>query len=531
MNEKSLKNLEKGVKFTAETARENGRKGAEKSNAAQRRKKTAAELAAYMLESGLNDGGKNIVKKLIPGIQDDDLTLAAAMVAGQAQAAIKGNTSAYLALTEQAEAVRAKKEAEAKQNAVYHLDMDQVPDNFHRLIRDIRRHDHQQYIIHGGRGSMKSSTVAMEIIELLRNHKEVYACVLRQVGTTLKDSVYSKIKWAIAKQGLESKFKCTVNPMEITLIATGQKIFFRGADDPAKLKSIAPEFGYIGVLWFEELDQFGGPEAVRKIEQSVIRGGDTAWIFKTFNPPISRNNWANKYAAEPADFKLIHKSAYTDLGPEKEWLGEAFIQEAEHLKQTNPTAYDHEYAGEPVGLGTEIFPFVELRTITDEEIAQQERIYQGQDWGWSPDPKAFVRLSYNHNTETIMLLDELGGTCIRTKDFAEMIKKKGYDDYEIRCGVDEPEHINDYRDAGLPAREAIVTPGSVRRTHEWLQCRKIVIDPARTPRAYKEFTEYEHDVDMKTGEVIDGYPDRNNHWIDAVRYSISPIAMRRGNPA
>ena len=112
-----------------------------------------------------------------------------------------------------------------------------------------------------------------------------------------------------------------------------------------------------------------------------------------------------------------------------------------------------------------------------------------------------------------------------------MILDKHYDDFEIRCGVDETEHINDFRDMGLPARGAIVTPGSVRRTFEWLQCRKIVIDPARTPRAYKEFSEYAHDVDKKTGEVIDGYPDKDNHWIDATRYATSPISMRRGDPA
>ena len=129
-----------------------------------------------------------------------------------------------------------------------------------------------------------------------------------------------------------------------------------------------------------------------------------------------------------------------------------------------------------------------------------------------------------------MLLDELGGTCIRTRDMARQIIDKGYDDYEIRCGVDEPEHINDYKDMGLAARPAITTPGSVRRTHEWLQCRKIVIDPARTPRAYAEFTQYEHDTD-KNGEVIDGYPDKNNHWIDALRYATSPLSMRRGNSA
>ena len=378
---------------------------------------------------------------------------------------------------------------------------------------------------------MKSSTAAMTIIELIKNNRGVHAVVMRQVKETLKDSVFAKLQWAISKQGLTEEFKITKSPMEITLISTGQKIYFRGADDPGKIKSISPEFGYIGILWFEELDQFGGEEAVRKIEQSVIRGGDRAWIFKTFNPPISRNNWANKFANEPAGFKLVHRSSYTDLGMESEWLGAAFIQEAEHLRDTNPDAYKHEYLGEPIGIGAEIFPFLEIRTITDEEIARQERIYQGQDWGWSPDPKAFIRLSYSHSTETIMLIDEDGGTCIRTQDMAKRIIDRGYNDYEIRCGVDEPEHINDYRDAGLPAREAIVTPGSVRRTHEWLQCRKIVIDPARTPRAYKEFSEYEHDVDVKSGEVIDGYPDRNNHWIDAVRYATSPLSMRRGESA
>lgn len=529
MNEQNLK------PFTSDQNREeaakNGRKGGIASGEAKRRKKNIAELSKMMLDMKLSERNAAALKKLVPDISGEDMTNAAAMVAGQISSAIRGNTTAFLAVSEQADIAQKKEEAEEKLHATYHLDLDQIPDNFHRLIRDIRRHDHQQYVMHGGRGSMKSSTAAMEVIELLKNNRGVHAVVLRQVKETLKDSVFAKLQWAISKQGLSEEFKITKSPMEITLISTGQKIYFRGADDPGKIKSISPEFGYIGILWFEELDQFGGEEAVRKIEQSVIRGGDKAWIFKTFNPPISRNNWANKYTDEPADFKLVHKSAYTDLGVEQEWLGEAFVQEAEHLKKTNPNAYAHEYGGEPIGIGAEIFPFLEIRTITDDEIAKQERIYQGQDWGWSPDPKAFIRLSYSHSTETILLIDEDGGTCIRTKDMAKRIIDKGYNDYEIRCGVDEPEHINDYRDSGLLAREAIVTPGSVRRTHEWLQCRKIVIDPARTPRAYKEFTEYEHDVDMKTGEVIDGYPDRNNHWIDAVRYSISPIAMRRGNPA
>ena len=438
-------------------------------------------------------------------------------------------------------ALRIREEQKAKEAAAkaardaaeYHTDLDIIGDAFHPLIRDIRQKKHREYVLCGGRGSLKSTMVFTILEELLKNNKQMHALVMRQVGNTLRDSVYAQIQWSVDKQSENPLFdkdnwSFKVSPLEITYKPTGQKIYFRGADDPGKIKSIKVPFGYIGILIFEELDQFGGEEAVRKIEQSAIRGGDEAYVFKMFNPPISKNNWANKYADKPKESKVVHRSTYLEAPPE--WLGKPFIDEAEHLKETAPDAYAHEYLGEPIGLGTEIFKKLEIRTITDEEIARQERIYQGQDWGWEPDPKAFIRCSYSHATETIMLLDEMGGTCIRTKDMAQMIIDKGYGAHEIRCGVDEMEHINDFRDMGLPARPAIVTPGSVRRTHEWLQCRKIVIDPKRTPRAYKEFIEYEHDTD-KSGEVIDGYPDRNNHFIDALRYATSPLSMKRGNSA
>lgn len=428
-----------------------------------------------------------------------------------------------------------KKAAEkaARDAARYRTDLHELADSFHPLIRDIRNKKHREYVLDGGRGSTKSTTVFTLVFEIIKNNPQMHALVVRQVANTLRDSVYAQMQWSLEKQAENPLFdkdnwQFKVSPLEIIYKPTGQKIYFRGADDPGKIKSIKVPFGHIGVLVFEELDQFGGEEPVRKIEQSAIRGGDEAYIFKMFNPPISKNNWANKYAAMPKETMLVHHSSYLDVPPE--WLGKPFLEEAEHLKAVNPEAYEHEYLGKPIGLGTEIFKRLEIRKITDEEIQKQERIYQGQDWGWEPDPKAFIRCAYSHATETIMLLDELGGTCIRTRDMAKQIIEKGYDDYEIRCGVDEPEHINDYKDMGLAARAAITTPGSVRRTHEWLQCRKIVIDPARTPRAYKEFTQYEHDTD-KNGEIIDGYPDKNNHWIDALRYATSPLSMRRGNSA
>ncbi len=438
------------------------------------------------------------------------------------------------ALTIKAERDEKKRiEEEAKKAAAYHTDLDSIADTFHPVVRAMRNKKYREFVLRGGRGSTKSSCGTEIPFELMMNNSQIHALALRQVANTLRDSIYAQFQWSCDKQAenpmfVRENWDFKLSPLEITYKPTGQKIYFRGADDPGKIKSIKVPFGHIGIVIFEEFDQFGGEEAVRKIEQSAIRGGDDAWIIKMFNPPISVNNWANNYANKSKESMLVHSSTYLDVP--HEWLGKAFIDEAEHLKRVNPDAYRHEYLGEPIGLGTEIFKFLEIRTITDEEIARQERIYQGQDWGWEPDPKAFIRCSYSHATETIMLIDELGGTCIRTKDMAKQIIDKGYYDYEIRCGVDEPEHINDFKDAGLPARSAIVTPGSVRRTFEWLQCRKIVIDPARTPRAYKEFTEYEHDVD-KNGEVIDGYPDRNNHWIDALRYATSPLSMRRGNSA
>ena len=437
------------------------------------------------------------------------------------------------ALTIKAEQEEKKRLAEeAKVAKEYHTDLDIIADTFHPVVRAMRQKKYREFVLEGGRGSTKSSCGMTIPFELMMNHPNVHAVVYRQVKDTLKTSVYAQFEWSADKQAenpmfVRENWDFKLSPLEITYKPTGQKIYFKGADDSGKSKSIKVPFGYIGILIFEELDQFG-EEDVRKIEQSVVRGGEDFWVIKMFNPPISINNWANKYAATPKKSMLVHKSTYLDV-PE-EWLGQAFIEEAEHLKSVNPDAYRHEYLGEPIGLGTEIFKFLEIRTITDEEIARQERIYQGQDWGWEPDPKAFIRLSYNHATETIMLIDEMGGTCIRTKDMAQKIIDAGYNDYEVRCGVDEQEHINDYKDMGLAARGAIAGPGSLKRTMEWLQCRKIVIDPARTPRAHKEFTEYEHDVD-RNGDAIDGYPDRGNHWIDATRYATSPISMRRGNSA
>lgn len=432
-------------------------------------------------------------------------------------------------------ALRIKEEHEEKKKAeelarkakVYHIDLDMIPDAFHWVIRDIRKAGHREYVLKGGRASTKSSTIAMMILELLKNNTDIHALVCRKVANTIKDSVYAKIKWSINKQGLSDEFILRKSPFEIERKSTGQIIYFRGCDDKEKIRSINPEFGYIGVLWLEELDQFNGEEEIRDITESAIRGGEKAWIFKSFNPPKTKNNWANKWLLTPKENRLVHHSTYHDVP--LEWLGKPFIEEAEHLKAVNPDAYDHEYGGEVNGNGGVVFTNIEIRKITDEEISHFDRIYQGVDWGWI-DPYAFLRTHYSSAQEKIYLIDENYGSNLPNKTTAKWIIDKGYNDYRVTCDSEDPKSTNDYRDFGISAYNAIKGPGSVEYGFKWLQSRTLVIDPARTPNAFKEITEYEYKRD-KEGNVISGYPDGNDHAISALRYAYESLFNKRGTSA
>ena len=356
----------------------------------------------------------------------------------------------------------------------------------------------------------------------------MHACVLRKVGGTLKDSVFSQIKWAIHALGLDDEFQCKANPIEIVYKKTGQIIYFRGCDDPIKLKSIKPPFGYIGILWIEERDQLSGAEEERSVKQSVLRGGALSYDFASYNPPKSRDNWVNKELREPNPNRVVHHSTYIDAPPE--WLGQKFIDDADHLKTVDPKAYEHEYMGIPNGDGGNVFDNIEIRTITDEEISRFDHIYQGADWGWYPDPFAFVRLNYDRTREAITFIDEIVNNKTSNEENAKKLKEKGYDDAYITCDSAEPKSVNDFRSLGLPAKLAVKGPGSVEYGMKWLQSRKLVIDPARTPRVYKEFLHYEFERN-KDGDVMSGYPDENNHTIDATRYSLERVFNKFGSNA
>lgn len=254
----------------------------------------------------------------------------------------------------------------------------------------------------GGRASLKSSYVGTEVVLQLVKHPDCHALVTRQVGDTMRDSVYAQILWAIDKLGLTTKFKCTQSPLQCTYTPTGQRILFRGLDDPQKIKSIKLPFGYIGILWFEEADQIkGGEDAVRNVQQSALRGGEFGLTFISFNPPAASRNWANRYAREERKGKRIHHSTY--LQAPAAWLGPKFLAQAEYIKETQPTKYRHEYLGEVVGSGTQVFENLRLEPISQKTIRNFDTIENGVDWGWYPDPWAFNRCHYDAARKTLYM--------------------------------------------------------------------------------------------------------------------------------
>lgn len=403
---------------------------------------------------------------------------------------------------------------------------------FYTVHNDIKNHNHTYYDLTGGRGSLKSSFISIEIVQGLmkKENANKHAAVYRRVGDTLETSVFSQIEWAIDKLGVSHLWKLTKSPMRAIYLPTDQRIIFKGLDYAQKSKSIKVPFGYIGYLWFEEFDEFAGEEEIRKVQQSVIRGGDEFIVFKSMNPPKSRHNWANDYIEKEKIRSDTLVSQTTYLTSPKAWLGQQFIDDAEWLKEVNPKAYEHEYMGIPVGTGTEVFDNLEIREITDEEIARWDNLYRGVDWGWYPDPFHYGCMYYDSRRLTLYIFEEFRTNKMKNADTAQVLKDEfnlgRYD--VVTCDSAEEKSIADYRSYGINARAAEKGPGSIRYGMKWLQSLvKIVIDPRRCPETAEEFKKYEYELD-KEGNPTSNYPDKNNHSIDMTRYAMETVWKRKG---
>lgn len=406
--------------------------------------------------------------------------------------------------------------------------------SFVDVNRSIDDREYREYYFEGGRGSTKSSYISEKIIELLDNNPRMCAVVLRKVKDTIKDSVFAQLEWAIdtlseSYPGLKDRWKPTKSPLEITNINTGQIIYFRGADDYGKIKSLkTPKDKYVGITWYEEFDQFAGMMEVRKINQSLIRGGEDFIQFYSYNTPASSQHFVNIEKIIPKDSRLVHLSDYRSVP--KKWLGQAFIDEAEFLKGVNLKLYENEYLGLMTGVGGNVFENIELREITDEEINNFDYTYQGIDFGWFPDPLAWTKSCFNPNQRVLYIYDEYVVNKMSNADVWQHLKdEKGVtEDDLIIADSAEPKSIGDFKAYGSLIKGAEKGPGSVDYSMKWLSAlAKIVIDPRRCPVSAQEFSTYEYDQD-KDGNYISGYIDADNHCIDSVRYALNNIWKKKG---
>ncbi len=394
--------------------------------------------------------------------------------------------------------------------------------HFFDFWRDSKTNNVLYHVLKGGRGSGKSSVVAQRIIFDLIKYPISVLCV-RKVGNTLLESCYEQIKEAIDQLQLNSYFKLYKSPLKIEYIPRGNSIIFRGADDPLKIKSIKMSKFPIARLWIEETAEFKTEDEVSMIVNSVLRAelqkGLFYKIYYTYNPPKMKQSWVNvKYESIniPSNTKVYH-STYLN----NPYISQAFIDEAEHVKNTRPLKYDWEYMGKAIGSGVVPFDNLVFEKLSDKQISQFDNIKQGCDFGYALDPVAWVRLHYDKTRRRIYIFDEIYGVKISNRNLAQMIKDKGLPNIITLFDSAEPKSIDEISDYGVWSDGAIKGPDSVTFGEKWLDdLEAIIIDPVRCPNTTREFESIDYATD-RFGNPISRLEDANNHTIDATRYALS----------
>ena len=394
---------------------------------------------------------------------------------------------------------------------------EKIAPSFDKVFWAVLDHKFTHYWLNGGRGSTKSSFASIMLVLMLMMHPECHAVVLRKVAATIRHSVFNQVIWAIDELGVGHLFKINNSSFTMTYLPTGQQILFFGVDDKTKIKSTKLPFGYVGLVWYEELDQFAGMEEIRNLNQSLLRGGPTYWCFYSYNPPRSRDNWVNQESLYLEKDRLISHTTYLDVP--REWLGDQFFLEAEKLKEKREELYRHEYLGEVIGTGGDVFSNVTDLRMPDDMVSQFDHLCYGLDFGFAIDPLAFVCMHYDRKHEVLYIFDEVYKYQFDTRPAAEAVRARAARRLVIADSA-EPRTIRAFEKYGCNIRGAKKGPDSVEHGIKWLQdLRNIYIDRERCPNTYREFVGYEYQQD-RNGNFISRFPDRDNHSIDAVRYGL-----------
>lgn len=376
----------------------------------------------------------------------------------------------------------------------------------------------------GSRGSKKSKTTALNMIYRIMKYPLANGLCVRRYSNTLRDSVYSDLKWAIHKLGLDAYFECTVSPMQIVRKKTGQKILFRGLDDGLKITSISVDYGVLCFVWVEEAYEISNEDDFNKLDMS-IRGEVPEGYFKqitlTFNP------WSATSWLKPRFFDVQDDDIFTKTTTYKcnEWLDEADKRIFEKMKKNNPRRYRIEGEGEWGIAEGLIYDNVRFENFDIDEIRRTPGIKSafGLDFGYT-DPNAFTCLMIDNAAMKIYVFDEWYKSGVTNKIIAQAIKDKGYGGQHIICDNAEPKSISELQEEGIKADSSRKGKDSVNHGIQLIQNYEIIVHERNCPEFKKEIQNYCWAKD-KDGKPTDKPDHEFSHGMDSMRYAVGKVLV------
>ncbi len=371
----------------------------------------------------------------------------------------------------------------------------------------------------GSRASKKSKTAALNFIYRIMKYPQANLLVIRKVFATLKDSCYTELKWAIHRFGADKLFECKLSPLEIVYKPTGQKIFFRGLDDPLKITSITVSTGALCWLWIEEAYEINDENDFNMVDES-IRGQVPEGLFKqvtlTFNP-WNEKHWLKRRFFDAKDPEVLAKTTDYTVN---EFLDESDLKVFEEMKRNNPRRYKVAGLGEWGIVEGLIYERWEERKFKVRDIVNADtKAVFGLDFGYTNDPTALFCGIIDTAAKEIYVFDELYEKALSTEQTAEKISSMGYAKEVIIADSAEPRSIDRLRELGIRRiRAARKGRDSINSGIDFLQDYKMIIDP-RCENFIREIGNYSWEKDRMGGRInkpAAGF----DHLMDAMRYAV-----------
>lgn len=400
-----------------------------------------------------------------------------------------------------------------------------LPDKIGRGYGSFWRSKHRYLVCKGSRGSKKSTTTAQKIIYKMMKYPLSNTLVIRRIFNTHKDSTWTQLKWAAHNLNVAHLWHFSKSPLEATFLPTGQKILFRGLDDPMSITSITVEHGYLCWAWFEEAFQIMDEDSFNKVDMSIrgqLPDGYYKQIIITFNP-WSEKHWLKKRFFDTADPNIL---AMTTNYMCNEWLGSDDIALFEAMKKNNPRRYNIEGLGNwGIAEGLIYDNFIE-QDFDYNLIAKRStaKAIFGLDFGYTNDPTAFIAAIVDTAAKELYIFDEHYQKAMSNNDIVKMIKYKGYSKEQIIADSAEPKSIDDIRRQGIsrikPAQKG---KDSILNGIQNIQDYKIIVH-SKCENTLLELNNYVWD--NKAGTVLNKPVDDYNHLMDALRYAMETIRLR-----